>query len=768
MQLRVQIERAGDGWTLRLLDAATAADAVDGGGAALLAAPRRLRRCLQFGAGFPLPPHDEVDVLGAGLPALALCAAKDGESGLADALGELLGQQAKKGDVARFGHYLLLALFGTALWQRLVAAYAPPVELALVFADDDRDLHALPWEAMHDGTHFVAADRRLAVTRRIGGVARKLAPVASPPRVLFVLGTDPGDDIIRPGAEYLGLLRSLRDNGLNLGLRTQLLTRASTRSISDAVERFRPDVVHFICHGDTSGGEGRLELVDDENTAQSKWVDAQRLLEALKQGPAGTLPQIAVVNACSSAGVGTSAGGIPLAVRLVRGGIPIVAGMAGPVADQACRLFTREFYLALLRGQPLAHAAAEGRRAALGHGAVDPDAGIDWALPVLLLGDAVDDTGFAVQPSPELQRRESLAAGYGPPEDPVFCDRFALLQSFDLLLADERSQRLAASRALDVQVLAVAASPPDAAGAGELQLGCTWLLREFAAHAMREGHVPCRAFADLMQGGQGKPRTLLELLTNLLGGACGDAARDLGIPWTWSETRRLQRMQAKELLAADAPAELHNLYDDHNPHAPRLLAAAARIDMLRLLDAVRAQRGVGEPRPRLVLLFDDLHLFDSKVVDDFLKQLLGETGLRAAKDDVRVAFTWSSKPRAGQVDTVKTITDWLGGCKWQQQASIEPFRTGEERLAYGQYLLHWRDAGQPRPLTLALPDSDEYARWFFRRMASEVKGVPSLLRDRGPSVIASALDLPKQILRPADDDDALRAALDAARPGGGR
>ena len=173
--------------------------------------------------------------------------------------------------------------------------------------------------------------------------------------------------------------------------------------------------VHFICHGETIDSEGKLELADNENPRLSEWVGATRLLAALSAGGTIALPQVAVLNACSSGTVSAFDAGTPLAVRFVRGGIPVVAGMAGPVADQACRLFTRGFYLALLRGGPFAQAAADGRRAALRHGSVDPDASADWALPVLFLSDAVHDDGFAIAPSPALQERERIAAEYGPP-----------------------------------------------------------------------------------------------------------------------------------------------------------------------------------------------------------------------------------------------------------------------------------------------------------------------------------------------------------------
>src|ERR1700760_573508 len=73
------------------------------------------------------------------------------------------------------------------------------------------------------------------------------------------------------------------------------------------------------------------------------------------------------------------------AAALVSAGVPMVVGMSGEVADSACRLFTRRFYEALLQGESVAAATAEGRRAGLT--GADPYHTVDWAFPSLLLSE---------------------------------------------------------------------------------------------------------------------------------------------------------------------------------------------------------------------------------------------------------------------------------------------------------------------------------------------------------------------------------------------
>ena len=73
---------------------------------------------------------------------------------------------------------------------------------------------------MHTGPQFLAArskELRVAVTRvvdqlvPVGGQERKeLDALESPPKYLWVIGAAIDDDRIRPGAELMGLLRSIR------------------------------------------------------------------------------------------------------------------------------------------------------------------------------------------------------------------------------------------------------------------------------------------------------------------------------------------------------------------------------------------------------------------------------------------------------------------------------------------------------------------------------------------------------------------------------
>jgi hypothetical protein len=65
--------------------------------------------------------------------------------------------------------------------------------------------------------------------------------------------------------------------------------------------------------------------------------------------------QAALVNACHTGEPDSSY--LSFAAGLVRGGVPVAVGMAGEVADGACRIFTREFYRGLINCRNLDIAA---------------------------------------------------------------------------------------------------------------------------------------------------------------------------------------------------------------------------------------------------------------------------------------------------------------------------------------------------------------------------------------------------------------------------
>jgi CHAT domain-containing protein len=124
---------------------------------------------------------------------------------------------------------------------------------------------------------------------------------------------------------------------------------ATLEDIQAAVAEFKPKVVHIIAHGQVVGKESVIVLTHYESLGRrnpkADSVSADRLARVLQASKPDARPDAVVLNACNTARVGDVS--VAFAAELIRQGIPLVVGMAGEVADSACRLFARQFYSAL-------------------------------------------------------------------------------------------------------------------------------------------------------------------------------------------------------------------------------------------------------------------------------------------------------------------------------------------------------------------------------------------------------------------------------------
>ena len=773
-RFEVRLQHVPSGWELCVFDHGAGRPLAGPDGAPLV---RRLRRTDRH--RFPLPPLEEVGAVDPAEAHAALCADADGAL-VQRAYQDIVAGQVRDGAVATFGRYLFATALGEALWQDILTrAGAQPLELRCFWDDDDAAINRLPWEMLCSARGFLAAEPQVAITRGVAETAAVTAgTIASPPKVLFAIGARQLDPAIRPGAEYLGLLRHLREAELALGLKTHLLLEATTGTLAAAVEWFRPSVVHLICHGGFDGGQAYLALVDERDPTGTVSVGAESLRQILLVD--GRLPQIVVLNACFSASAedagppGTAQVAAPLAVELVRAGVPIVVGMAGEVADRACRLFTRGFYRALLQGGGVSWAAAGGRRAGLlRRVALDPRSAVDWALPALFLAEGVEEARLEVDPAQLAaeQRWHRAADDYATPAHPAFCDRLSLVEAFNVLLADRAAQKALLHRDYDMQVLAVGVDQADAGGGP--QYGRTWLLRELAAQAARLGHLPV-----LVQRDWPPSDDYIGDLLDALDDACLVTATRFDLDWAWRYLPALRLLPAGAALPAAFPPALRDVYRG-KPLDPNVLAVALRLDLLALLAAARQQRGDDGARTRLLLLVDDLHRMDL-AAPFFLQHLLGTLGLRGARveaagreTDLRAVFTYSSVAILGQGGAIKAITAWLERTNWAEVRPLQAFQfPHEQRLAYEHLLLHWRQEGRPQPMALiSRPDTREFVESFFQALNQDVQGIPSNFALKVPSHIVAACAMPPRyrVLWEVDEDDDTALARSAGlRRGAGQ
>jgi hypothetical protein len=762
MEFRIEVTAlpADAGWQVQIFDVAAGALLTDPASGAALA-PRTLarktvqRRGLEF--GLPVPPDDEVGRLPPDAPHLDLCT--NPEKTL-DAFEQIVERRSP--DTRRFGRYLFDTLIGSTAWAAMLMKAAPnqPLEVSLAWPAEETIFNRLPWEMMHTGgAFFVAQEARVAIIRRCAQTPQAIGAVSSPPKVLFVVGTDLQKDVIQPGAEYLRLLQGLRDADLDVSLRTRLLLRANVNSLAAAMTEFQPDVVHVICHGAYDQKRvSYLQLVDPENEARAAAVYPAALVSAL----GNPLPSIVVLSACHTADQDLRPVGqvsAPFAAALVAAGIPVAVGMAGRVMDQACRLFTRRFYEALLSNGDIAHAAAEGRRAAIRGGQTNPEQSVDWTMPTIFFADGVQGTRVPIAPRETDQLWHAVSREFTPGSFPAFCDRLEIVERFDLLLADERTQKVTLRN--DLQALFVSCLCAD----GPLKYGRTWLLKELAAQAMRSGHVPLlveKKEVDPTGGWPRTPRALLRWVPIAVENTIARFATHQG----QFAGPHCQNLRVLEVTAPGAPLppDVAARLGGSDPDSPRAQAAALRLDLLAFLKAVRESRPEAErASTRLVLLFDDVHNTSPEVVTA-LETWLGAVGLRQARMDVRTVLMFSSEASDGQHDTIAQLST-LANNPWAHRVDLDRFRPPTDREAYQFFLLNFRNRGGEAMPLVAVKENN-VAEALFLEFDYSVQGVPSNLeatREFVERIVRFSTNSQVRTIEVARDDALLKAALAFAR-----
>lgn len=559
---------------------------------------------------------------------------------------------ATPAELDRYGTLLFDAAFGPDNWRELTTAAigqgAPHLELAI------RGPQSLRWEALHDGTNPVAAkgtgdhgQLSVAIVRLIPatiyrpqGTPHPLFPVTRIPRMLYAAGSRLTDPKVRPGAEFMGIMRHLERKGG--WIQPRVLEQAAVPDLIRELERFKPDVLHVIGHGRRDPIEDRVRLElhpEPSGDPGDEFVTAGQLLEIF--AAAGHLPAVVVLSACQT-GSAASPDALPFAADLVGGGVPVVVAMAGDISDTACRVFARALTHAISHGTPIAKAVAIGRRAAF-YKAPGP-ANTDWVLPVVFLAENLPPEESLVDTtSTENARKRCRLLDLD--WEPVFCGRGEFLTAMDRLLDAE-----------DPLNVLVAYTEDATRSYGGMRL-----LRELSARAVREGWLPV-----LLGPFDEAPPVTRQDFADELRDRLDDMRAYLGLP------RREDR------LAAAAAS------------GPKALAQAIRDTFTELVadlpedDPVRA-----DPRPRVVLLCHRVDQWADVLPELFGPgpKMLGLHGLGAGEYPVPVVLTGADVSGLKQART-----DWGSGARWAKFAPLGRFRMDDDNpediLAYLWWLLN--------------------------------------------------------------------------------
>ena len=655
-------------------------------------------------------------------------------------LDRIATDRTENNDVTTYGRWLFECLVAPA-WAAVRAVpsvvQARGVELALEWPISTTDLHGFVWEAMHDGTAALAGHRELlvAITRLVPTLTDPPKSVTRLPRVLFAVGASLNDEVIRPGAMFMGLLRSFEANGQ---CQSHVTQDATVADLAEECAKLSPDVVHLVAHGQLGEGGNGL-LIMGENSPQGGPVDASAVATALASGE--SLPLAVVVSACKS---GATDGGAaaPFAADLVSRGIPIVSAMAGDVSEQACRLYTRRFVQAMHEGEPVVAAAAKGRRAALLLSET-PSEKLDWAMPALFLSASVPPTFRAIDPTLTTSLM-NLAGELDLSQQPLFIGRGDIM--------DLANNAFAAAPGTRLGFVGVVRE-------GSLHnLGGTRLLREIGFTALRSGHVPL-LLGPYAPGKQpvSLRAVVVEIFLRVL--KVATVRRLLPPPLTTigvdPEFAAVAAEYASKVATLDLDdahtLALETLVSFRNGSAvldPTLVKNRLSRDLAGVAQAVGAS---GEPfgeHTRVVVLCDEVHAWIGSL--DPLLAMVDTNGLGSSDHPAPVIVTAALIGDLGA--TVRGFRDARSGKKEFVFPELTTLAPNEATLGFQWVLLHpWRQDGDEMYRSVYTPARDTSSD-KVGALLGMLNGVPTEVEERLYLLAAAA-----KVMAPfvaADDDGA--------------
>jgi hypothetical protein len=259
---------------------------------------------------------------------------------------------------------------GDYIVGKLAAHPSVPSTLATALATQARvfvrvapQAEEVPWETLFRNGNFLALDPRWP----IGRISAQ-EPLAAPPaefrpplRVVAVLaaaGVDaarqwtelrkalrafPFDVTVRVLAAQDTVLNAARaSSGGNLTVTAEFVPPGT--GLPAQISAFRPNILHFFCHGGVEGGASFLDIATRSTAGAKRGGVILEMKDFPVTEPAGDL-WLVVLNACL--GASAPAGTASLVSALAARGIPAVAGMREAVSADDAHDFCRGFYRAL-------------------------------------------------------------------------------------------------------------------------------------------------------------------------------------------------------------------------------------------------------------------------------------------------------------------------------------------------------------------------------------------------------------------------------------
>jgi CHAT domain len=281
------------------------------------------------------------------------------------------GKISRHEELEAFGALLYRTLFYGRVGRTFEEAQKEVPEgqrlrVQLSFEEAASELAGKPWEYLFypnsEGRRgfFLATETNLVLSRFMPLAhdrPESLKPVDD--KLQILIATAQPTDLVPVIAEPV--IEAIQKLGERYPVEVEVLQAATFGAFVEKLEETWPHIVHFIGHGryDRDTRRGEIAFVGPDE--QAEWRSDFNLAQAVAALRASARPRLIFLHMCEGAVGDFRANFAGLAPQLLRTGVPAVVAMQHPITNRHAIAFSRAFYTALAKGQPVDSAVQEAR-----------------------------------------------------------------------------------------------------------------------------------------------------------------------------------------------------------------------------------------------------------------------------------------------------------------------------------------------------------------------------------------------------------------------
>ncbi|MBN2002048.1 MAG: CHAT domain-containing protein [Anaerolineae bacterium] len=288
------------------------------------------------------------------------------------------------GDARRDGQNLFEILFADpplrAAWNKALGL-STLRRIRLWIDTEAAELHTLPWELLHDGKTWLAADNTTPFSRYLEHQSQWGKPIRERPLRMLVVISNPSDLAIH-GLSPLDVdaERAQLESALHAFpvLMVFMEPPITIKRIESELREGDYHILHLVSHGIFTHHDQHSALCLEDAIGRMRVVLDTEICGVFQRiGP--QLPQLVFLAACKSAEISTLNVFTGLAPRLIAAGVPSVVGMRDKLTISAETTLTPAFYTELFRSGAVDRALNAARSLLL------TEESNDVAVPTLLM-----------------------------------------------------------------------------------------------------------------------------------------------------------------------------------------------------------------------------------------------------------------------------------------------------------------------------------------------------------------------------------------------